>query len=89
MQSNAAKKILPIISEDKKLEVSLEEGKAIMKLLTWSDDLGWCGQKTLEIDDSMLDDLHRVIAAARLKTNREKNETNEVVSNKVIEFPGI
>ena len=86
MQTNSAKKILPIISDDRKLEVCLEDGQAIIKLLTWSENLGWCGQKTLEIDNSMLDDLHRAIAAARYKTNKNKSEN---VSNKVIEFPGI
>lgn len=89
MQTDPAKKILPIISDDKKLEVSLEDGQAVIRLLTWSEDLGWCGQKTLEIDDSMLDDLHRAIAAARYKSNKNKSEPTDNDSNKVIAFPGI
>lgn len=86
MSTNTAKKILPIISEDTKLEVSLEDGQAVIKLLTWSDDLGWCGQKTLEIEDTMLDDLHRAIAAARYKSGKNKPESNK---SKVINFPKI
>jgi len=89
MKTNSAKKILPIISDDKKLEVCLEDNQAVIKLLTWSEDLGWCGQKTLEIDNNMLDDLHRAIAAARYKSNKNKSEVDENTSNTVIEFPGI
>jgi hypothetical protein len=88
MYVNTATKLLPILSDDKKVEVSLVEGQAVIKLSTWVEDLGWCGQKTLEIEADMLDDLHRVIAAARYKANKEKLTTSEeVTKSKVIEFP--
>ncbi len=89
MQSNTATKLLPIISDDKKIEVSLENDQAFIKLSTWVEDLGWCGQKTLQIDTEMLDDLHRSIAAARYKVNKQKSpETGKTDGGNVIEFPG-
>lgn len=88
MQSNLATKFLPIVSDEKKIEVSLMDDQAVIKLSTWTEDLGWCGQKTLTIDAEMLDDLHRVIASARYKVNNKKSESNEnFETKKVLEFP--
>lgn len=88
MQSNTAVKFLPIFSDEKKVEVSLQEDQAVIKLSTWSEDLGWLGQKTMSLDEAMLDDLHRVITAARLKLNKQKAEDQtEVSSAKVLQFP--
>jgi len=88
MQSNLAVKFTPIVSDEKKLEVSLDDNQAIIKLSTWTEDLGWCGQKTLTLDAEMLDDLHRVIASARYKLNSKKVEVqNENKSSNVLEFP--
>jgi hypothetical protein len=89
MPTDTAIKLLPIVSADKKLEVTLEDGKALVKLSTWVEDLGWCGQKTLPIDVEMLDDLHRAIAAARYKVNKQNfADKTESVSANIIEFPG-
>lgn len=88
MQSNTAVKFLPIFSDEKKVEVSLQEDQAVIKLSTWTDDLGWCGQKTMSLDAEMLDELHRVIAAARIRLKREQSETQtEADVSKVLEFP--
>ena len=90
MQSNLAVKFTPIVSDEKKLEVSLDDNQAIIKLSTWTEDLGWCGQKTLTLDAEMLDDLHRVIASARYKLNGKKagiQEQNK--SSNVLEFPNL
>ncbi len=72
MQTKTAAKFLPIVSDEKKVEVSLTENQAIIKLSTWTEDLGWSCQKTLAIDAEMLDDLHRVIASARYRLNKQK-----------------
>jgi len=88
MQNNLAVKFAPIVSDEKKLELTLIDKQAIIKLSTWIEDLGWCGQKTLTLEAEMLDDLHRVIASARQKLNSKKTETTE--GNKpsnVLEFP--
>lgn len=90
MQTNTAVKFLPIFSDEKKVEVSLEDDQAIIKLSTWIEDLGWCGQKTMSLDAEMLDDLHRVILAARLKLLKKKSENQEdtsLLSSKVLQFP--
>lgn len=86
MQNNTATKFLPIVSDEKKLEVSLVENQAIIKLSTWTEDLGWCCQKTLSLDAEMLDDLHRVIASARYKLNAQKIEEVTKTAN-ILEFP--
>lgn len=88
MQTNTATKFLPIFSDEKKVEVSLENDQAVLKLSTWVEDLGWCGQKTLSLDAEMLDDLHRVIASARYRLNKQKAETEEISeAANVIHFP--
>lgn len=88
MQSNAAVKFLPIFSDEKKVEVTLQDNQAVIKLSTWTEDLGWCGQKTMSLDAEMLDDLHRIISAARIKLNRQKeNNSEEIQSSKVLQFP--
>jgi len=88
MQSNLAIKLLPIISDEKKLEVSLNDNQAIIKLSTWTEDLGWCCQKTLSLDAEMLDDLHRVIASARYKLKSKNLETpEENQTSNVLRFP--
>lgn len=87
MQSNVAVKFLPVFSDEKKVEVSLQDNQAVIKLSTWTEDLGWCGQKTMSFDAEMLDDLHRVIMAARLKLKRQKAENQEGESAKVLQFP--
>lgn len=88
MQSNLAVNFLPIFSNEKKVEVSLQEDQAVLKLSTWTDDLGWCGQKTMSLDAEMLDELHRVIAAARIRLKRQQSENQEEIEPaKVLEFP--
>jgi len=88
MQTNLAPKILPIFSDEKKLEVSLQDNQAIIKLSTWTEDLGWCCQKTLSLDAAMLDDLHRVIASARYKLKSRDGEADEVnAPANVLRFP--
>jgi hypothetical protein len=88
MQSNTAVKFLPVISDEKKVEVALEGDQAVIRLSTWTEDLGWLGQKTMSLDASMLDELHRVISAARIRLNRQKSEEEaEFQPAKVLAFP--
>lgn len=88
MQTNIATKFLPIFTDEKKVEVSLTEEQAIIKLSTWTEDLGWLCQKTLSIDTEMLDDLHRVIASARYRLNKQKVEKAMITENSnVLAFP--
>jgi len=92
MQSNSAVKFSPIITDEKKVEVSLQDNQAVIKLSTWTEDLGWCGQKTLSLDAEMLNELQGVISAARIKLKQqnvervlESSEENE--SARILQFP--
>ena len=88
MKPNIAAKFSPIVSDEKKVEVSLTEDQAVIKLSTWTENLGWLCQKTLSIDVDMLDDLHRVIASARYRTNKQRVQTeSNLTGSKVLEFP--
>ncbi|MGB7068616.1 MAG: hypothetical protein WBD22_03920 [Pyrinomonadaceae bacterium] len=87
MKTVAAFKFAPLVSDDKKVDVSIKDGNAVIALSNWVDGLGWCGQKTLSVDLDMLDDLQRVITAARLKVIRETPEADRVETPKVLQFP--
>lgn len=88
MQSNTAVKFLPIYTDEKKVEVSLEQDQAVIKLSTWVEDLGWCAQKTMSLDAEMLDDLHCVIASARYRLNKNSADENEnPTDSKILTFP--
>jgi len=87
MHANTATKLSPIIYDRKKLEVSLDNDKTSIKLSTWTETLGWCGQKTLQVDVEMLNDLHRLITKARYKANKNQAEKEPPRHNKIIEFP--
>ena len=88
MQTNIAAKFSPIVSDEKKVELSLEDDKAVIKLSTWTEDLGWYCQKTLSLDAEMLDDLHRVIAAARYKLKTQHAEIEKTAEQtNIISFP--
>lgn len=88
MQTNTAAQFLPAISDDKKIEVSIETNEVVLKLSTWTESLGWTCQKTMRIEEGMIDDLHRVISAARYKLNQRNNSgTTDKISAKVIGFP--
>lgn len=87
MQTNSAKQFLPSIYNDKKIEVSLENDEAVLKLSTWTEELGWCCQKTMRLEAEMLENLHRVITGARHKLNQQKADENEFSGAKILEFP--
>jgi hypothetical protein len=90
MQSNKALKFLPVTTEEKKLDVSIENGEAVLRLSTWTENLGWSCQKTMRLDAEMIDDLHRVLTAARYRIKQQQGENEaEAVKNNVIEFPSI
>lgn len=87
MQANTATKFLPIVSDEKKIDISLSGDDAIIKLSTWTEDLGWTCQKTLEVDAGMLDEFHHIITAARYKLNKQKSANKKAKSSNIIDFP--
>lgn len=89
MQTNTAIELLPSINEDKKIDVSVNTDTATIKLSTYTEGLGWTCQKTMNLDSSLLDDLHRAISAARYRINSHKSENNIANSSNVIGFPNV
>jgi hypothetical protein len=74
---------------DRKIDTFLSADNTVMlKFSTWTDDLGWTCQKTIEIAPEMLDDLHHTIAAMRYRVNRRKADQGDSVSDsRIVEFP--
>jgi hypothetical protein len=88
--NNTAAKLLPVVTDEKKIDVSIENGEAVLKLSTWTENLGWTCQKTMRLEAEMLDELHRAISAARYRLNSRKAQSDEsVAKNNVLEFPVI
>jgi hypothetical protein len=80
--------------EDRKVEVSVESGadgeQVVLRYLTWTDGLGWCGQKTIRLDSDDLDELHRALTVARHRVKRRRAEAGLVSEAvKVIQLPTI
>jgi hypothetical protein len=78
--------------EDRKVEVSIESGangeEVVLRYSTWTDGLGWCGQKTIRLDGEHLDDLHRALTVARHRLNRHRAEAGQIrESAKIIQLP--
>ena len=81
-------------SEDRKVEVSIESGadgdEVVVRYLTWTEGLGWCGQKTIRLEGGHLDDLHRALTVARHRINRRKAEAGQPAQTaKVIQLPTV
>jgi hypothetical protein len=89
MQTNTAIELLPSINEDKKIDISVNNDTATIKLSTYTEGLGWTCQKTMNLDSGLLDDLHRAISAARFRINSHKSENNIANSSNVISFPSV
>lgn len=88
MNNSRAYKLAPAVTDDRKIEVSLEDKETVIRLYDWVEGLGWSTQKTLRLDPEMLDDLHKLVSAARLRIKREAAEKVEpAVTSKVLDFP--
>ena len=88
MQSNLAFNFAPAVSGERRLDVGYENGETVIQMSTFVDGLGWSIQKTIKLDETMLDDLHRVVTAARLKIKRENaDEFGPAEPSRVLNFP--
>ena len=88
MQSNTAIKFAPAVVENERLDVSVAGDDAVIRLSSWVDGLGWCTQKTMMLDETMLDELHRVVTAARLKIKRSRaSDEKTPEAPKILKFP--
>lgn len=87
MQPNTAIQFAPVISEERKIDVAIDGSEAVIKLSNWVDGLGWCGQKTMRVDADMLEELHRVIAAARVRLHPAGIADDKGNAGRVLHFP--
>ena len=90
--NNAKVQNHPLPCEERKIEVAIEpcedEMAVVLRYSTWTDGLGWCDQKTIRIDSSELDELHRALSLARYRIARKRAEAGEVREPaKVIQLP--
>jgi len=61
-----------------------------LRLSTWTDGLGWCAQKTIELEVDQLDELHRAVTVARRRLASKRAESDQpVAAAKVIHMPTI
>ena len=62
----------------------------MLRLSTWTDGLGWCAQKTIELEADQLDDLHRAATVARRRLAAKRAEADQPnVPAKVIYLPNV
>ena len=92
--NKAAVPILDSPREDERVEVLLEEDEGVERVVlrysTWVEGLGWCGQKTIRLDGSHLDDLHRALTVARHRIARKRAEAGQSFQPaSVIQLPTI
>lgn len=89
MRSNLAFNFAPAVSGEKRLEVGFENGETVIRMSTYVEGLGWSTQKTLSLDEAGLDDLHRIVTAARTKVKQAGAATKEAApqDSNVLKFP--
>lgn len=86
MQSNeiAVKQAsVSIEEENKKIDVSIEDDKAVIRMSTFADGIGWFTQKTITVDADMLDELQARLSEVCGKIRRE---SDEILLADVLEF---
>lgn len=71
------------ITEDKKVEVSIDGESAVIRMFSYADGIGWFVQKTITLDVDMLDTLSDQFEAARGKIKRDGDE---ILSADLLEF---
>jgi hypothetical protein len=86
--------ILPSPCDEERVEVFIEqhEGseRVVLRQSTWTEGLGWCGQKTIRLDSEHLDDLHRALVVARQRINRQRAAAGQTLeAGKVIQLPTV
>ncbi len=89
MHSNTAVQFLPSICDNTKVDVAIENDEAVIKLSTFTEGLGWTCQKTMRLESSLLDDLHRAISAARYRLNTQKADNTVSAASNIIAFPKV
>jgi hypothetical protein len=83
-----ATKLAPAETGEKRIDLSIEGDLTSIKLSSWVDGLGWCGEKTLTVEPELLDVLDKMIGAARVRIRgRKESDGSEGIDRKVLYFP--
>ncbi|HLL76257.1 MAG TPA: hypothetical protein VK421_13480 [Pyrinomonadaceae bacterium] len=93
-QNQTAAQALNSSRPEQKIEVVMQhrdgEECLALRLSTWTDGLGWCAQKTIELEVDQLDELHRAVTVARRRLASKRAESDQpVAAAKVIHMPTI
>ncbi len=88
---NKAVNLAPAVSSGRRVALTIEEGSAIVQLSKWVDGLGWCGEKTMRLDPELLDNMHLLIAAARIRLREQRNANDNFPDRprKILDFPAL
>ncbi|HVF26699.1 MAG TPA: hypothetical protein VM943_00580 [Pyrinomonadaceae bacterium] len=80
--NNTATHILPSSEANQRIEVSFEQHdgaeRVALRYSTWTDGLGWCGQKTIRLNAGQLDELHRTLTVARHRMSHRHAEADQL-----------
>lgn len=96
MQSgqSATVQILQSPNTDRRVEVCLEsdegaaEQRVVLRYSTWTEGLGWCSQKTIQLDGEQVDELHRALTVARHRIRHKRAERGQQAEPaQVIQLP--
>lgn len=71
------------VEGSKKVEVSIDGDRAVIRMSTYADGIGWFVQKTITVDADMLDAMSEQLTAAR---GEIKREGDEILSADLLEF---
>ena len=83
-----AVRFAPAQAGEKRIDLSIEGDTTSIKLSSWVDGLGWCGEKTLSLEPEMLDVMQKLIGAARVRLrHRREAESETETARKVLDFP--
>ena len=93
-QNQTAAQSLDSSRPEQKIEVVMQsrdgEDRVALRLSTWTDGLGWCAQKTIELEAAQLDDLHRAVTVARRRLASRRAEADQPAAPaKVIHLPTV
>ena len=93
-QNQTAAHTLNSSRPEQKIEVVMQNRDGAdcvaLRLSTWTDGLGWCAQKTIELEADQLDELHRAVTVARRRLAAKRSESDQPnVPAKVIYLPAI
>ena len=93
-QNQTATRALNSSRPEQKLEVVMQardgEDCVVLRLSTWADGLGWCAQKTIELEPDQLDELHLAVTVARRRlASKRADADHPAAPAKVIHLPTV